>query len=169
MNVKKWVWSGVAVDVRVVEMLLYMVAGQPKGASKGPEFVYLVPNGFRGFINLRTRHRGGRQLQVKDDTIWIEVPANGKLDIRHALPHPSWERIHARYLSGEEIPVVRKEGEIPADQVGLRLYPGEDRWGVYLFVGTAAEAGDGRAARSHSLNTSVPAPLPAAAGKSQAP
>ena len=166
---KKIVWTILIVDVLVVTLLLYMVAGQPKGPSKEPDFVFLVPNGFRGFITMRTRHRGGRQLQVKDDTIWIEVPANGKLDIRHALPHPSWERIHARYVSGEEIPVVRKEGEIPADQVGLRLYPGEDRWGVYLFVGTAAEAGEGRAARSKSLNTAVPAPLPAAAGKSQAP
>ena len=158
---KKIIWTILIVDVLVVALLLYMVAGQPTGPTKEPDFVFLVPNGFRGFINLRTRHRGGRQLQVKDDTIWIQVPADGKLDIRHALPHPSWERIHARYVSGEPIPVVRKEGELPADQVGLRLYPGEDRWGVYLFVGTAAEAGERHAAR--------PAPLSAAAGKSQAP
>jgi hypothetical protein len=99
---------------------------------------YVVPDGFRGFINVVEKPTSDNKLSVSLKGVIVEVPASGRVEVQSINILRKWNLVSAQFESGEEIEV-----RIPNvhDEVGFAFWmmgvPSGER--LYSFIGTRDE------------------------------
>lgn len=103
-----------------------------------PNYVrYVVPDGFRGFINI-VQDSSADPVKQHLFILTIDVPPSGKIEVKSLKSLRAWCVFDASYVSGEALPVYFP-GDNENKGVGLWIMgpPAGDR--LYAFVGSHRE------------------------------
>lgn len=99
---------------------------------------YVIPDGFRGFVNVVEDPASSSKLSVSLNGVVVDVPESGRVEIQSIELLRKWNVVSAQFESGEElevrIPNVHDEDGFAFWIMGV---PAGER--LYAFVGTRGE------------------------------
>jgi hypothetical protein len=117
------------------------------GDGSGPPVHFVVPDGFRGRIDMVLDTKHGSRIVTQDGRYTFVIPASGTLRVQSLRSLQRWHTATAAYASGHVLPVVGTAGTnsmIGFFEIGSSATSGNNGAGstesVVCFVGTASEA-----------------------------
>ena len=75
------------------------------GDGSGPPVHFIVPDGFRGRIDIFLDTKQGAPVELKEGRYTLIIPASGVLRVQSFLPFDRWHTATAVYASGTTLPV----------------------------------------------------------------
>src|SRR5687768_7802659 len=80
------------------------------GDGSGPPVHFIVPDGFRGRIDIVLDAKQGSRIETHDGTYVLIIPASGTLRVRSLQSLDRWHTATAAYVSGTSLPVLAGTG-----------------------------------------------------------
>lgn len=129
----------------ILTLVALIFAGCGDGGGLPVHFV--VPDGFRGRIDIVLDTKHGSRMEAQDGRYTFIIPASGTFRVQSLQPLEKWHSTTAAYVSGTTLPVVAETGgtnsTIGFFQFGSSATSRSDNSDsthtVVCFVGTAAE------------------------------
>jgi hypothetical protein len=128
-----------------ITLIALILAGCGDGSGTPVHFV--VPDGFRGRIDIVRDTKHGSQIELQDGRYTIVVPASGTLRVRSFRSLQRWHTTTAAYASGMTLPVTGTAGtntDIGFFELGSSAASSSNGArspeSVVCFVGTLSEA-----------------------------
>ena len=102
-----------------------------------PIMRFIVPNGFRGMIQISRYHNGVAPTVTGNVTTFV-IPSSGELEIIGALPYEQLSLTEALWADGEDIPIELEKAKQVIDRVYFWAAE-SDNYSIWCFVGTPSE------------------------------
>ena len=129
----------------IIALIALIFAGC--GDGSGPPVHFVVPDGFRGRIDIVLDTKHGSRIETQDGRYTLVIPASGTLRVQSFRSLQRWHTTTAAYASGRALPVIGTAGTnstIAFFELGSSATSGNKGAGstesVVCFVGTASEA-----------------------------
>src|SRR4051812_36287508 len=100
-----------------LRLMTLLVAVIMSGCHKPPIVIYVVPNGYRGIIQVRAEQPLGQRAKQASGNYVLQVANDGHIDIVEPLPTTDWHQKVIRYRDGTPITNWHNGDGIPADAV----------------------------------------------------
>ena len=135
--------------MRAPHCIIMLIALALAGCGDGsrPSVHFIVPDGFRGRIDIVLDTKYGSQIKTQDGRNTYVIPASGTLRVHSFRSLQRWHTTTAAYASGMTLPVIGTAGTnntVAFFELGASATSGsngaDSTESVVCFVGTIPEA-----------------------------